>query len=257
MTGISAILITKDEERNLPACLASLTFVDEVVVVDSGSTDGTEEICRQDSRVCWYSEEWKGFGRQKNSALDKAKGPWVFSIDADERVTKELAEEISGIGLDRSPCAGYRVPRRSFFGDTWVRHGGWYPDHTVRLWRKGAGRYEERSVHEAVRVAGYLGTLRGDLLHYTYRDTADFVERMSRYSSLGAEELRKKGRRVSLPDLVFRPPYTFFRMLFLQRGILDGALGVKLAGLYSMYTFVKYVKAWEDRSGGPAVGGPP
>ena len=245
MTGISAILITKDEERNVAECLASLTLAEEIVVVDSGSTDRTEEICRNDSRVRWYSEEWKGFGRQKNSALDKAKGPWIFSIDADERVTKELAEEISGIDLDRSPCAGYRVPRRSFFGDRWVRHGGWYPDATVRLWRKEAGRFEERSVHEAVRVSGPVGTLRGDLLHYTYRDTADFVERLNRYSSLGAGELRKKGRRVSLLDLLFRPPFTFFRMFILKRGFLDGVLGLKLAGLYSMYTFVKYVKAWE------------
>jgi glycosyltransferase involved in cell wall biosynthesis len=245
VTGISAIVITHNEEKNIGACLASLPFADEIVVVDSGSADRTEEICRENPLVRWHSEEWKGFGRQKNSALDKATGPWIFSIDADERVTKELAEEISGIDPVRSPFAGYRVPRRSFFGDRWVRHGGWYPDHTVRLWRKESGRFEERSVHEAVRVSGPLGTLRGDLLHYTYRDTADFVQRLNRYSSLGAKELLKEGRSASLPALLFRPAFTFFKMFVLQRGFLDGTLGLKLAGLYSMYTFVKYVKAWE------------
>lgn len=245
MTGVSAIVITLNEEKNIGACLDSLSFAEEIVVVDSGSTDRTEEICRKDSRVRWYSEEWKGFGKQKNSALDKAKGPWIFSIDADERVTKELAEEISGIDLNRSPCAGYRVPRRSFFGDTWVRHGGWYPDSTVRLWKKEAGRFEERSVHEAVRVSGPVGTLSGDLLHYTYRDTSDFIERMNRYSSLGAQELLRLGKRVTVFDLVLRPPYTFFKMFVLKRGFLDGWLGFRLAVFYSMYTFIKYAKAIE------------
>lgn len=242
---VSAIVITLNEETNVKACLDSLTFADEIVVVDSGSADRTEDICRADPRVRWHAEPWKGYGRQKNSALDKARGPWIFSIDADERATEALAGEISRIDPDRAPFAAYRVPRRSFFGDTWVRHGGWYPDSTVRLWRKEAGRFEERPVHEAVRVAGPVGTLSGDLLHYTYRDTADFVERLNRYSALGAEEMRRQGRRVSLPDLLVRPAFTFFRMLVLRRGFLDGTLGVKLAGLYAMYTFVKYVKAWE------------
>jgi glycosyltransferase involved in cell wall biosynthesis len=243
--GLSAILITRNEERNVEACLASLGFAEEIVVVDSGSTDGTEALCRKDPRVRWHSEDWKGFGRQKNRAVEKAAGPWIFSIDADERATPELADEISRMDLERSPEAGYRVPRRSFFGGRWVRHGGWYPDYTIRLWRKDAGRFEERPVHEAVRVSGPVGTLRGDLLHYTYRDTADFVARMNRYSSLGAEELARRGKRVSAFDFLLRPPFTFFKMFVLKRGFLDGKLGLRLAVLYSMYTFVKYVKAWE------------
>lgn len=245
MNRISAILITRNEAGNVGACLDSLTFADEVVVVDSGSTDGTEALCRRDPRVRWHSEEWKGFGRQKNSALEKARGPWVFSIDADERATAELADEISRLDLEGSPEEGYRVPRKSFFGETWVRHGGWYPDYTIRLWRKDAGRFEERQVHEAVRVSGPVGTLRGDLLHHTYRDTADYIERMNRYSSLGAEELARRGKRVSAFDLLLRPPFTFLKMFVLRRGFLDGKLGFQLAVLYSMYTFAKYVKAWE------------
>ena len=245
MKGVSAILITKNEARNVEACLASLGFAEEIVVVDSGSTDGTEALCRRDPRVRWHSEEWKGFGAQKNSALDKASGPWVFSIDADERVTPELAEEISRLDPGEAPYAGYRVPRRSFFGNRWVRHGGWYPDHSIRLWRKDAGRFEDRSVHEAVRVSGPVGTLRGDLLHYTYRDTSDFVNRMNRYSSLGAGELLRQGKRATTLDLVVRPPFTFFKMFVLRLGFLDGRLGLRLAVLYTMYTFAKYAKAWE------------
>lgn len=245
VTGISAILITRNEEENIRDCLASLSFADEIVVVDSGSTDNTEEICRSDPRVRWFAEAWKGFGPQKNSALDKAGGPWIFSIDADERVTVELAREIAGLDLSSSPVEGYRVPRRSFFGKRWVRYGGWYPDHTIRFWRKGSGRFVDRSVHEVVHLSGPAGTLRGDLLHYTYRDEADFLERMERYAALGAQEMRKEGKRATPLDLLFRPPATFLRMFLLRRGFLDGALGFRLALLYARYTFAKYAKLRE------------
>lgn len=237
---ISALIITKDEEMRIADCLASLSFAEEIVVVDSGSRDRTEEICRRDPRVRWFSEPWKGFGPQKNSALEKARNDWVFSIDADERVTPELAAEIGS--LDPAAADGFRVPRRSFFGKRCVRHGGWYPDYTIRLWRRGAGRFVDRSVHEVVRLQGIVGTLRGDLHHYTYRDTEDFLRRMNRYSTLGAGELRKKGARATMFDLVFRPPFTFFRMYVLRRGFLDGGLGFRLAVLYAMYTFSKYSK---------------
>jgi glycosyltransferase involved in cell wall biosynthesis len=247
--GVSAILITKDEERNVDDCLASLVFADEIVVVDSGSTDRTEEICRRDPRVRWFVEEWKGFGRQKNSAFDKAAGPWIFSIDADERVSDELAREIAALDLSAVSVEGYRVPRRSHFGTTWVRHGGWYPDYTIRLWRKDRGKFNDRQVHEVVRLSGPVGTLRGDLLHFTYRDTADFLERMDRYAALGAEELWKAGVRGTFLDLWFRPPFTFLKMYALRRGFLDGALGFRLALLYSRYTFAKYSKL-RERNGG-------
>ena len=242
MTGISAILITKNEEENIADCLASLVFADEIVVVDSGSTDGTEEICRKDPRVRWHVEEWKGFGPQKNGALDKAKGPWIFSIDADERVSDELAREVASLDLLSLSVDGFRVPRRSYFGDTWVRHGGWYPDYMIRLWRKDRGRFNDRQVHESVRLSGPAGTLRGNLIHYTYRDTADFLERMERYAALGAEELRKEGARGTLLDLWCRPPFTFFKMFLLKCGFLDGALGFHLAWLYARYTYAKYSK---------------
>ncbi len=249
MKGISGILITKNEDRNVADCLASLVFADEIVVVDSGSTDKTEEICRKDPRVRWYQEEWKGFGPQKNDALDKAEGPWIFSIDADERVSDDLAREIFALDLSAVSVEGYRVPRRSYFGKTWVRHGGWYPDYMIRLWRKDRGRFNDRKVHESVRLSGPTGTLRGDIIHYTYRDTADFLERMERYAALGAEELRKEGVRATALDLLLRPPFTFLKMFLLKRGVLDGLLGLHLAWLYSRYTYAKYSKLRELDAG--------
>ena len=239
---ISALIITKDEERQIADCLASLVFADEIVVVDSGSSDRTEEICRRDPRVRWFREPWQGFGPQKNSALEKARNEWVFSVDADERVTPELAAEIASLDRAAANADGFRVPRRSFFGTRCVRHGGWYPDYTIRLWRRGAGRFVDRSVHEVVRVQGEVGTLRGDLLHYTYRDTEDFLRRMNRYSTLAAGELRRQGARATMFDLALRPPFTFFRMFVLRAGFLDGGLGFRLAVLYAMYTFSKYSK---------------
>lgn len=248
MADVSVIVITKNEEANVGRCLASLPFAAEIVVVDSGSADRTEEICRADPRVRWFREDWKGFGPQKNLALDRAKGPWIFSIDADEAATPELAREVAGIAaLDGGAADGYLVSRRSYFGRKWIRHGGWYPDRTVRLWRKDAGRFNERSVHESVQVAGTVATLAHDLLHYTYRDIEDYLQRMNRYSSLGAQEMRKAGRKAAIADLLFRPPFTFLKMLVLKRGFLDGAAGFRLAALYAMYTFAKYAKLAEIR----------
>jgi glycosyltransferase involved in cell wall biosynthesis len=250
LAGISAIVITKDEEANIGRCLASLSFAREIVVVDSGSTDRTEEICRRDPRVRWFREEWRGFGPQKNLALDRAEGPWIFSIDADEAATGELARSVEEAAAreDRAP-AGYRVARRSFFGRKWIRHGGWYPDRSVRLWRKGEGRFNERSVHESVQLRGDAGTLAGDLLHYTYRDIEDYLQRMNRYSTLGAEEMAKSGRSAGNAGLLFRPAFTFLKMYVLKRGFLDGAAGFRLAALYAVYTFSKYAKLAEAREG--------
>lgn len=259
LAGISAILITKNEEANVARCLSSLSFAREIVVVDSGSDDRTEEICRRDPRVRWFREEWRGFGPQKNLALDRAEGPWIFSIDADEEATPELAREVAGIAErdDAGGPAGYLVSRRSFFGRKWIRYGGWYPDRTVRFWRKGAGRFNDRVVHESVQLDGETGTLRGDLLHYTYRDIEDYLQRMNRYSSLGAAEMLKAGRKAGTLDLLLRPPFTFLKMLLLKRGVLDGAWGFRLATLYAMYTFAKYAKLAELRErggGGRGVG---
>jgi glycosyltransferase involved in cell wall biosynthesis len=252
---LSVAIITKNEERNIRDALESVKWADEIVVVDSGSTDKTQEICREYTDKI-YSFEWQGFSEQKNRAVSLTTQPWIFVLDADERVTKELKEEIlnvikndlpsptplpQGEGL-RGRVDGYYLPRKNFFGNRWIKHGGWRPDYSLRLFRHGRGSFEPREVHEAVKIDGTTAYLKNPVLHYTYKNTDDFLKRMETYSALAAKELFKKGRRSNIFDIIFRPPATFFRMFFLQMGILDGIYGIILAYLYSVYTFNKYWK---------------
>lgn len=247
MASLSVVIITYNEEANLPDCLDSCSFADEIVVVDSFSTDRTVEICRQfGGRV--IQEGWRGFGRQKNFAIEQAKGPWIFNLDADERITPGLKAEIEAItAADASEPAGYCVARQNYFGDRWVRHCGWYPDYNLRLFRKGMGWFNERAVHEAVELTGgrQAGYLVNPIEHYTYASVSDFVERLERYTTLAAEEAFKAGKRGRLSDLAFRPLFTFFKMYLLRKGVLEGSLGFTLSGLYAIYTYVKYAKLRE------------
>ncbi|MCH7768298.1 MAG: glycosyltransferase family 2 protein [Nitrospinae bacterium] len=247
MASLSVVIITRNEEANIHDCLASCAFADEIVVVDSFSTDRTVEICREHTgRV--IQESWRGFGRQKNFAIEQAKGPWIFNLDADERITPALRAEIEAItAADEPQPAGYYVARRNYFGDRWVRHCGWYPDYTLRLFRKGAGWFNERAVHEAVELTGHARSerLQHPIEHYTYASIGDFMERLDRYTTLAAEEDFRAGRRGSLADLAFRPPFTFFKMYLLRKGFLEGSFGLTLSGLYAIYTYVKYAKLRE------------
>jgi glycosyltransferase involved in cell wall biosynthesis len=240
---ISATVIVLNEEKNISGCLKSLDFADEIVVVDSGSSDRTKEICCSNPRVRFHERAWEGFGRQKNMAADLAENDWILNIDADERVTPEL---LSAIGsADLSKFAGYRVARRNYFAGRHVRYCGWYPDYNLRFYNRRQGRFSERVVHEAVECSGQVGTLQGDLLHYTYEGISDYLRRMERYSSLAADEIVAKGKVPGCAALVGRPLFTFFKMYFLKRGFLDGCLGLQLSVLYACYTFAKYAKARE------------
>ena len=243
MEKISVAIITKDEELNIRQCLESVKWADEIVVVDSGSTDRTLEICRE-YNVSAYVEEWKGFSRQKNSAIQKTRNEWVLSLDADERVTPTLVREISRLMETGPRREGYFMARKNFFLGRWMRRCGWYPDFNLRLFRKSRGGFLERSVHECVKVQGEVGYLENALEHHTYRSLTDFLKRMDRYSRLGAEEMRKEGRRFRMADLL-RPPFTFFQMYFLRLGFLEGYRGFLLSRLYSFYTFAKYAKLRE------------
>ena len=238
---LSVTVITLNEERNLRDCLESVRFADEIIVVDSGSRDLTLSIAKEfKARV--FQEPWKGFAGQKNSAQDKAQGPWILNIDADERVTEDLRLEIRKVLEEDSPVAGFRVPRKNFFCGQWIRHGGWYPNYQLRLYRKEAGRFAPREVHEQVEVKGPVGTLISPLDHYTYHSISDYVKRMDRYSELSARQYLKEGRRVSWPEILLRSWFTFIQMWVLKGGLLDGANGLILAALYSQYTFIKYAK---------------
>jgi len=244
MPTLSVILITFNEEANIEACLRSVQWADEIVVLDSHSQDETLSICRRFTDKC-HRVEWLGFGKTKNAALDRSTGEWVLSIDADERITPELAEEIRRTIRDAGDRIGFWIPRRAWFLGRWIRHCGWYPGHVLRLFRRDAGRFQEKRVHEGVEVNGPTAALKNDLLHYTDRDLEHYFQTFHRYTSLAARDLFQAGRRAGVSDLVLRPLATFVKMYLLRAGFLDGLQGLLLCGLSAGYVFTKYAKLWE------------
>lgn len=244
---LSVAIITYNEEENIKDCLESVKWADEIVVVDSFSTDRTVEICRQYTDKI-FQNEWEGFSNQKNYAIRLTANPWVLVIDADERVSEALRKEIKDILAKGNACDGYFVPRKSYFMGRWIRHAGWYPDYSIRLFRKDKGRFEPREVHESLRIDGKTGRLENPLTHYTYRSISEFIDRTNRYSTLAAREMVKEGRRAGIVNILFRPAFTFLRMYILQQGFRDGIYGFLLSVLYSCYTLSKYAKLWEIKN---------
>jgi len=245
---ISVTIITLNEESNIGECLESLDFADEIVVVDSGSTDRTAEICRAHGRVRFHELGWLGFGKQKNLAASLATNDWIFNIDADERVTPRLKESLARVDPADAPC--YRVARENYFGSRWIRRCGWYPDFNKRLYDRRECAFSEKSVHESLVCRGKVGELQGTLVHRTYTGVSDYLKRMELYSSLAAGELVKAGKMPGLLQLIFKPLFTFFKMYFLKLGFLEGYTGFLLSMLYSHYTFYKYGKAIEMNRAG-------
>lgn len=242
---LSAVVITKDEEERVRACLESVAWADEVVVVDAESTDKTAQIAREFTDHV-YVRPWPGFAAQKNFGLEQATGDWTLSVDADEEVSRELREEIEAVlAASGAACAGYRIPRRNLFWGRFIRHGGLYPDWQLRLFRRGRGRFVARAVHESVEVEGEVGRLRAALVHRSYRDVADFLARADRYSTLAAEEWLGSGRPARLSDLVLRPAGRFLSMYVVHAGFLDGWRGFLLAALYAYYVLIRSAKVWE------------
>ena len=236
---LSVTVIALNEEANIVPCLESVRFADEIVVVDTGSTDRTVELARSfTDRI--FSTDWRGFAGTKNFALEQARMEWVFSLDADERVPEGLRQEILNIVKADDPLAGYKIPRKNYVGGRWIRHLGWYPDYTLRLFRRGQGRFREREVHEEVEVAGSVGLLHTALEHYSYKNLSEYAARQDRYARLAAQEMRHAGRRPFPGELIWRPALTFFNLFVLKRGFLEGTLGVKLALESSRYNFLKY-----------------
>ncbi len=247
MTRVSVITITLNEERNIGACLESVRWADEVIVLDSGSTDRTVEIAKSFTDKV-ERVQWKGYGGTRNMGLDRATGEWVLWLDADERVTDELAAEIREILRADRPeedIAGYAVARRAYFLGRWIRHCGWYPSRVVRLFRRTSARFTENRVHEELRVDGRIEDSRGDLIHYTDPDLRHYFEKFNRYTTLAAEDLRSAGRKFSVFDLLVRPPFTFVKMYVLRLGVLDGMAGFVLCICSAAYVFTKYAKLWE------------
>jgi len=245
---LSVVIITFNEELNLPRTLESVRWVDEIIVVDSRSTDRTVEIARTFNATV-FVEPWKGFAAQKNSAIEKASCDWVLSIDADEVVPADLRAEIeAAIGGSNKPGSldGYWIPRMNYILGRWMRHGGFWPDHKMRLFRRGLGHLPERAVHETIHVNGKLGFLREPLFHEPYPTLPTYIEHMDRYSSLGAAMVTEKSRGgFSVTDIVFRPLFTFLYNYVIRLGFLDGREGLLLHLYHSVYVSWKYAKAWE------------
>ena len=267
---LSVVIITYNEEANIGRTLASVQPLvtdgkGEIIVVDSGSTDRTEEIAKSFGAKV-FVEEWKGYAAQKNSAIDKATGDWILSLDADEELDPELIDELRGSRnhqghewcltmsqgssareMARGVPVGLYVRRKNFFLGKWVKHGGFWPDPKLRLFRRGFGNFESRVVHEDIHVDGPTKLIPyGALLHHSYPTLSDYIEHMNRYSSLGADMVAAKGEvRFSFINIVLRPLFTFIYNYFFRLGFLDGREGLLLHLYHAVYVSWKYSKAWE------------
>jgi len=238
--SISVVVITKNEEANIERCLASVTWADEIVVVDSGSTDRTAEIARRFTQRV-FDEPWRGFGAQKNLALSYATGDWVLSLDADEWVSESLRDELKAAAGSAS-FAAWRLPRRSSFCGRFLKHSGWWPDYVTRFIRRGKARFSDDRVHERIIVDGRTGTLKSPLLHESYRTLDQVIEKMNRYSTLGAEQMASVGRRAGLLSAVLHGVGAFVRTYVLKAGFLDGREGFMLAVSNAEGAYYKYLK---------------
>lgn len=238
---LSVIVITLNEEHHIGPCLDSVAFADEIIVVDSGSRDRTCDIARQKGAKVFHTTDWPGFGPQKNRALDHATQEWVLSIDADERVTPELAAAIQH--AMRQPTAqAYNIARLSNFCGRWIRHSGWWPDHVLRLFKRGTARFTDAAVHERVQAQGEVATLDAHFLHYPYADMHALISKVNRYSSDAANMMHAKGRRTSIPGMAGHAVWTFIRIYLIRRGFLDGKEGFILAVTAAAGSFFRYAK---------------
>jgi glycosyltransferase involved in cell wall biosynthesis len=247
---ISIALITLNEEANLPRTLASVQPLvrdgqGDVIVVDSGSVDRTLEIARSYGAKV-FSEPWKGFAAQKNSAMEKAAGDWVLQLDADEVLEPELADEIRIAMNATENLVGYWIPRKNFFLGRWIKHGGFYPDPKLRLVRRGAGKFEEYGAHPTIKVTGSTRRLKHALIHNAYPTLRGYIDHMNSYSSSGAEVAIETGNGgFNLLNIVVRPKLTFVYNYIFRLGFLDGREGFLLHLYHAVYVSWKYAKAWE------------
>ena len=244
---ISVVIITYNEERRLEDALRSVAGIaSEIIVVDSHSTDGTVKLARRYTPHV-FERDWTNYSDQKNFADGKASFPWIFSLDADERVSAELKAELLELKMRAGDfaCAGFSIPRKVFYLGRWIRHSGWYPDRRVRLFRRERARWEGDYVHERLAVDGPIERLKGPIHHFTYRNIADHLERINKFSDLGAQKLYSQMKKCRWYHLAFLPPARFFRAYLLKLGFLDGFPGLVISMLTSYAVFVRYAKLRE------------
>ncbi|HEY8551223.1 MAG TPA: glycosyltransferase family 2 protein [Vicinamibacterales bacterium] len=250
MPKLSVTVIARDEAANIGEALASVAWADEIVVLDSGSTDGTADIARQYTSHVVITA-WPGYAAQKNRAASLASHDWILSLDADERVTPELAREIQALLRDGEPPArGYRVPRLTVAFGREITGTDWYPDWQLRLYDRRAGRWDEsRSVHESVTVDGPVRNLQHPLRHHAYRDLSHHLQTIDRYTTLAAADMAARGRRASAVDLALHPPLAFLRNYLLRGGWRLGLAGLVISSMNAWYVFLKFAKLWEKQRG--------
>ncbi|MEK6283689.1 MAG: glycosyltransferase family 2 protein [Acidobacteriota bacterium] len=248
---ISATIITFNEEENIRDACESLAWADEIVVVDSGSTDNTPDIAAfSGARV--FNRDWPGFAAQKQFAVEQTAHDWVFSLDADERVSPELKISIQDLKRksDSELADGYRIARRSFYQERWIRGGGWYPDSQLRLFRKARGRWGPRQIHESVSMndGARVERLAGDILHYTVRGSAQHHRMIGeRYAPLAAQQMFDEGRRTSALKIAAAGPAAFVRSFVLKAGFRDGLAGLSIASFAAHHAFLKHLMLWEKQ----------
>jgi glycosyltransferase involved in cell wall biosynthesis len=244
MPPISATLITFNEERNIEEALQSLSWTDEIVVVDSGSNDNTVKICRNfTDRI--FHRDWTGYVDQKNFAVEKASNDWIFSLDADERSSPELSLEIQELARKGFRKSGYKIPRVTYFLGRWIRHGEWYPDCQMRLFNRKHGKWEGGCIHESVKIGEKPDYLKGEIHHFTYRSLSDYLRRLEIYSTLAARDYQKRGKVASPIMLLGNPIVAFIRSYLVKCGFLDGAPGLAVATMAAVSVFFKYAKLYE------------
>ncbi len=242
--SLSVILITKNEEANLKDCLESVSFANEIIVVDSQSSDKTQEIAQSFGAKLEITSDWPGFGPQKNRALNLATQEWVLSIDADERVTPELKKEILAVISSKDAANCYAIPRSSWYCGRFMKHSGWYPDYVDRLFKRGTAKFSDHLVHERLLPDGQVAKLKNHFLHYSFRDFSQVLKKVDAYSTASAEQAYLKGKRSSVGKAIGHGLWAFFRTYFLRRGFLDGSQGLALAISNAEGTYYRYIKIW-------------
>lgn len=243
MNLISVNIITKNEEKNIEECIKSIEWADEIIIVDAESTDNTQSIIKQHPEVKLFVNKWEGYTAQRNIALSHSTGDWILSIDADERATSQLHDEII-TATKENKFDGFRIPRKSFFLKKWIKHCGWYPGYQMRLFKKNKVKVAERLVHEGYEVNGKIGILKNDILHYTVNSIEEYMQRVNMYSTLQAIEKMDK-RKVTFKDIYLRPPAAFFQHFFIKGGYKDGIYGLMVANFDMMTNLLTYMKIWE------------
>ena len=242
--SLSVILITKNEEANLKECLESVSFANEIIVVDSQSNDKTQEIAQSFGAKLEITSDWPGFGPQKNRALNLATQEWVLSIDADERVTPALKEEILAVISSKDPANCYAIPRSSWYCGRFMKHSGWYPDYVDRLFKRGTAKFSDHLVHERLLPDGSVAKLKNHFLHYSFKDFSQVLKKVDAYSTASAEQAYLKGKRSSVGKAIGHGLWAFIRTYFLRLGFLDGSQGLALAISNAEGTYYRYIKIW-------------